>query len=49
MNRMYVMKQLRRVLMLLILSLLIVACAGEEGAGTQAVQGPALIMFYTDN
>jgi hypothetical protein len=46
---MFLMKQLRRLLMLLILSLLIAACAGEEGAGTQAVQGPALIMFYTDN
>ncbi len=49
MNKMFLLRQLRRVLMLIILSLLMVACAGEEGAGTQAVQGPALIMFYTDN
>ena len=49
MNKMYLMKQLRRLLMLFILPLLIVACAGEEGTGIQAVQGPALIMFYTDN
>ena len=43
------MKQLYRVLALLILPLLIAACTGEEGAGMQKPQGPALIMFYTDN
>ena len=43
------MKLLYRLLALLILPLLIAACAGEESAETQKPQGPALIMFYTDN
>jgi hypothetical protein len=32
---------------LLVVSLLTVACSGR--AGLPAVEGPALIMFYTDN
>ena len=43
------MKQLYRLLALLILSLLTAACVGAEGEGSQTPQGPALIMFYTDN
>ena len=34
----------------LVLSMLAVACGGTDEAGTPAqVQGPALVMFYTDN
>jgi hypothetical protein len=40
------MKQLGYLLTVLILPLLIAACAGAEST---APQGPALIMFYTDN
>jgi hypothetical protein len=36
-------------LAMLILPLLIVACTGEESDGQGTAQGPALIMFYTDN
>ena len=43
------MKKLHFLLTLLILPLLIAACAGEENADPQTAQGPALIMFYTDN
>ena len=43
------MKRAWHVLSLLLLPLLIAACAGGDGAAPTAVQGPALIMFYTDN
>jgi len=41
--------KLRYLFTLLILPLVIAACAGEESAELQTPQGPALIMFYTDN
>jgi len=45
----YLMKQFRFLLALLIFPLLLSACAGEESTAQQGPQGPALIMFYTDN
>jgi len=43
------MKRLAYLLMLLIFSLLLAACSGRESDVVGAPQGPALIMFYTDN
>ena len=43
------MKYVPYLLIVPLLSLLIVACAGEESDVPGTVQGPALIMFYTDN
>jgi len=43
------MKQLPYLLTLLIFPLLFAACGGGESAAPQSPQGPALIMFYTDN
>jgi hypothetical protein len=43
------MKKATYLLTLLILPLLIVACAAEDSARPGTSQEPALIMFYTDN
>ena len=42
------MKHLWCFLLLLIFPVLVTACGAEESALPQNVQGPALIMFYTD-
>lgn len=41
------MKHVRWALVLLLFPLLIAACANEESAVPQGLQGPALLMFYT--
>ena len=43
------MKLVPFLLTLLIFPLFIAACAGGESDGPTAPEGPALIMFYTDN
>jgi hypothetical protein len=43
------MKTLTFLLNLPLLLFLIVACANEVGDALRPVDGPALIMFYTDN
>ena len=43
------MKQLHYLLALLVFPLLLATCGGDESAAPQSPQGPALIMFYTDN
>lgn len=43
------MKQVHILLALLILPLLLAACAGGDKSVPDAPEGPALIMFYTDN
>ena len=43
------MKYVPYLLALRTFPLLMTACAGEESAVPGAAQGPALIMFYTDN
>jgi hypothetical protein len=43
------MKYIPYSLALIFLPLLMAACAGEESDASGAEQGPALIMFYTDN
>jgi hypothetical protein len=43
------MKHVLYLMTLLILPLLVTACAGEGGDVPGAPQGPALIMFYTDD
>jgi hypothetical protein len=43
------LKGVRCFLAFLILPLLLAACSGDNSAAPQAPQGPALILFYTDN
>jgi hypothetical protein len=43
------MNHVSLLLTLLIFPLLMTACAGEESDAPGTTQGPALIMFYTDN
>jgi len=43
------MKYVPYLLALILLPLLMAACAGEEGDAQGAPQEPTLIMFYTDN
>mgnify|MGYP001814889875 CR=1 FL=1 len=43
------MKNFAFLLILSLLAFLIVACTGGESSTPVAVEGPALIMFYTDN
>ena len=43
------MKHVPYLVTLLFLPLLMIACVGEGGDVPGAPQGPALIMFYTDN
>jgi len=43
------MKYIPYFVMLLFLPLLVAACAGDESDVPEALEGPALIMFYTDN
>jgi hypothetical protein len=43
------MKLFPYLLTLIIFPLLIVACTGEDSDTSGIPQGPALIMFYTDN
>lgn len=43
------MKFIPYFMMLLFLPVLVTACAGGESAVPEVPEGPALIMFYTDN
>jgi hypothetical protein len=43
------MKKLFSMMELLVFSLLLVGCGGDESTAPHTPQGPALIMFYTDN
>jgi hypothetical protein len=43
------MKHLQYFLLSLIFPMLVAACGAEESTVPQTAQGPALIMFYTDN
>jgi hypothetical protein len=42
-------KRQRWLLALLFIPLFLAACSGDDGTAPQTLQGPALIMFYTDN
>ena len=43
------MKYVPYLLAVILLPLLMTACAGQESRVPGAAQGPALIMFYTDS